>query len=152
MSKRLLTILLFVSLFLNAGIIGGMIVMGVFRHNHITHHYQPEGPAPRDRDRGGIRDIPELNDPQVIALRDSFLSIKKELLRELAKDPIDEAKINTIIEKSIGAQSNMERALAHKLLEHRKTLSAAEAKEHFDGRLDRMNRYEERRNNRRENQ
>ena len=40
MSKRVLTILLLISLFLNAGIIGGLIVMNVFRHNHIEHHYQ----------------------------------------------------------------------------------------------------------------
>ncbi|MCB5246911.1 MAG: periplasmic heavy metal sensor [Candidatus Cloacimonetes bacterium] len=147
MSKRLLTILLLVSLFLNAGIIGGLIVMGWYRQNHIVHHYQPEGPSSRDRDR---IEIPELRDPQVIALRDSFLVIKKELLQELAKDPVNEAKITAIIERSIGAQSEMERALADKLLEYRKSLGPAEAKEHFNGRLDRMERYEERRNNRRE--
>ncbi len=148
MSKRLLTILLLVSLFLNAGIIGGMIVMGFYRQNHIIHHYQP-GPEGAGRNRERL-DIPEMQDPRVIALRDSFLTIKKELLQELAKDPVNEARINTIIEKSIGAQSDMERALGHEILAYRKTLGAAEAKEHFNARLERMDRYKERRTNRRE--
>lgn len=148
MSKRLLTILLFVSLFLNAGIIGGVIVMGFYRQKHIEHHYQP-GPENANRDRQRP-EIPELKDPHVIALRDSFLVIKKDLLQELAKDPVNEARINTIIENSISAQSDMERALGHELLEYRKTLGAAEAKQHFEGRLEHMDRYSERRNNRRE--
>lgn len=148
MSKRALTILLFVSLFLNAGIVGGIIVMGVYRHNHIAHHYQ-QNPGPRDRD---LRDIPELDDPRVIALRDSFRVIKKELLQELAKDPINEAKINTIIDRSISAQSDVERVMGHNLVEYRKTLNAGEAKEHFTGRIERMNKYNDRKNNRRDNQ
>lgn len=147
MSKRLLTILLFVSLFLNAGIVGGLVVMGVYRYNHISHHYLNPSSENYRRD---LVDIPELTDPRILGLRDSFRNIKKELLQELAKDPVDEAKITEIIERSIGAQSDMERALGYKLLEHRKTLSASEAKEHFNGRLERMNRYDERKNNRRD--
>jgi hypothetical protein len=62
---------------------------------------------------------------------------------------VDEAKIKAIIEKSISAQSDMERALGYELLEYRQTLSADEAKKHFEGRLERMNRFSDRRNDRR---
>jgi hypothetical protein len=40
MSKRLLSIFLLVSLALNAGIVGGLVVMGLFRKQHDLHHYQ----------------------------------------------------------------------------------------------------------------
>ena len=139
MSKRLLTILLLVSLFLNAGIIGGLFVMGIFRSNHMVHHNFP--PAvnrdPDDRQRYA----PQLwDDPGICTLRDSFRVTKDQLRQELAKDPLDEARINAIIEQSVDAQGTLERALGHKLLELRKTMSAKEAEEHFTRRLDRNTR------------
>ncbi|HOZ00329.1 MAG TPA: hypothetical protein PLG20_00835 [Candidatus Syntrophosphaera sp.] len=145
MSKRLLTILLLVSLFLNAGIIGGLIVMGIFRHNHNLHHYvmqQPQNMQRREMPGFGPR-IPE--DPKIIALRDSFRSTKDELMSELAKDPVNEARINAIIDKSVANQSAMELALGHKMLELRKGMNADEAREYFGRHQDRMERYQNRR-------
>lgn len=143
MSKHLMTILLLVSLALNAGIIGGLFVMGIFRQNHIIHHSwnRPEYSALRDQDRR----IPlEYDDPDIRALRDTFNVTKKQLMLELAKDPVDEAKVKAIIEESVTAQSNMERALGNQLLELRKTMSAAEANEHFGERFDRIERINKR--------
>lgn len=139
MSKRLLTIFLLISLALNAGILGGMFVMGLFRHNHNEHHYQrwQDGPSSRNQGRW---DRYKLEDASTKALREAFRSTKRELMQELAKDPIDESKINAIIDKSITAQSKLERALGSKLLTERKAMSAQEAKQSFQERLDRMNR------------
>lgn len=143
MSKRLLTIFLLISLALNAGIMGGMFVMGLFRHNHNMHHYQrfPEGPAPRGQEPWMAR---RMENAQTQTLRVAFRATKTELMQELAKNPIDETRINAIIEKSITAQSKLERALATQLLESRKAMSAQEAKQNFQERLDRMNRRKDR--------
>ncbi len=149
MSKRLMTILLLFSLFLNLGIIGGFIVMRIYRQNHISHHYRPGPPNERGQERP---EVPELRDPEVIKLRNEFYAIKKELMQEMAKDPVNETEILSIIDRSIQAQSDLERAMGQKLLEYRKNLSAQEAEEHFNTRLERMKRFEERRNNRRNRQ
>ncbi|MBW6514151.1 MAG: periplasmic heavy metal sensor [Candidatus Syntrophosphaera sp.] len=143
MSKRLMTILLLVSLALNAGIIGGLLVMGIFRQNHLIHHSwnRPESNYPRERDRDYSR---VYEDPEIKALRDAFNSTKKELMQELAKDPVDEARIHAIIERSVSAQSDMEQALGMRLLELRKTISAEEAKAHFTERLERIERINKR--------
>ena len=149
MSKRWLTILLLISLFLNAGIIGGLIFMNAFRHNHIEHHYQrpPNGQTPRERGKF----IPPSNfDPQIAALRDSFLTTKKELMEELSKDPIDETKVRAIIEKSVEAQSKMERAMGYKMLEWRKTMTDEEAKEYFSPKVARLKTQEKKINQRRQ--
>jgi hypothetical protein len=151
MSKRLLTVLLFISLFLNAGIVGGLVVMGIYRHNHISHHYMQDQDRPAFAGRNRFLP-PEEDDPNIVALRDSFRNTKIELMQELAKDPINEARIDSIIDESIQAQSNMETALGHKLLEIRKSMTPEEAKRHFSGRLDFMQRSEERRQDRRTNQ
>ncbi|NLW18519.1 MAG: hypothetical protein GXY81_02390 [Candidatus Cloacimonetes bacterium] len=149
MSKRLMTILLLFSLFLNLGIIGGFIVMRTYRQNHISHHYRPGPPNERGQERP---ELPEFSDPEVIKLQNDFYAIKKELMQEMAKDPVNETKILSIIERSIQAQSGLEHAMGQKLLEYRKTLTAEEAQEHFSARLDRMKKFEERRNNRRNKQ
>lgn len=149
MSKRLMTILLLFSLFLNLGIMAGFVVMKIYRQNHISHHYRPGPPFERGQERP---ELPEFGDPEVIKLRNDFYAIKKELMQEMAKDPVNETEILSIIERSIQAQSELEHAMGQKLLEHRKNLSAQEAQEHFSARLERMKRFEERRNNRRNRQ
>ncbi len=145
MSKRLSTILLLVSLSLNAGIIGGLVVMGIFRQNHYIHNdwQRPAGPPSEEREGFNHRD---LEDSNVRDLRDKFQDSRAELMRELAKDPIDEAKINVIIDKSIAAQSTFEKALGAKLIELRKTMNAEEAKERFSKHMNRRNRTNNRRN------
>ncbi len=136
MSKRLLTILLLVSLFLNAGIIGGLFVMGIFRHNHMVHHNFPPEANRRAEDRQRL--APRLwEDPAISVLRDSFRVTKDQLMQELARETIDDARINAIIEQSVDAQGTMERALGHRLLQIRKTMNAKEAEEYFARRSER---------------
>ena len=76
--------------------------------------------------------------PEIRALHQHFNESKIELMRELAKDPIDETNITAIIDNSLAAQGSLERALAHRLLEIRKQMSAAEAQEYFSARADQM--------------
>lgn len=149
MSKHLLTILLLISVALNAGIIGGMLVMGIYRQNHETHHYRErvEERTPFDRDGFSAR---VYEDENIKTLRDTFRFTKDELMRELAKENVDEAAIKTIIEESVAAQGKMERALGVKLLELRKTMSPEEAEEYFIRRLERSRRISDRINNRRD--
>jgi hypothetical protein len=70
-------------------------------------------------------------------------------MEELSKDPIDEAKVKAIIEKSVEAQSKMERAMGYKMLEWRKTMSAQEAKELFSSKVARLDTQGEKNNQRR---
>lgn len=146
MSKRLLTILLLISLFINAGIVAGMLMTGIFRHNHLIHHgrLDPARPAPRgDRDR-----LPRFSDdPQIKALGDTFRLTKSELMQALAKDPVDEKAVTAIIDRSVAAQGKLEHSLGLRLLEQRKSMDAKEAREYFERRLERMQEFQNRRNN-----
>jgi hypothetical protein len=149
MSKHLLTILLLISVALNAGIIGGMLVMGVYRQNHDIHHYRDsmENRDPHERDYFYPR---VFEDENIKALRDTFRFTKDELMLELARENVDEAAIRAIIEESVNAQGSMERALGAKLLELRKTMSADEAEEYFTRRLERSRWISDRIKNRRD--
>ena len=144
MSKRLLTILLLISLFINAGIVGGMLMMGIFRHNHVIHHglKDPARPALReDRER-----LPRFSDdPRTKALSDSFRLTKNELMQALAKDPVDEQAVKAIIDRSVVAQGKLEHALGLRLLEQRKTMDAKAAQEYFGRRLERRQEFQNRR-------
>jgi len=55
---------------------------------------------------------------------------------ELAKDPVDMTKVNALIDSSLVAQNNLERRLAERMVAYRKTLTAEEAKEHFQRRAE----------------
>ncbi len=137
MSKHLLTVLLGISLALNAGILGGLFVMGVYRHYHDLHHYAsaPSSPRYEGRDRSETWEPPN---PTTRALMETFRNAKKDLMQELAKAPLNEAKVRGLIERSIAAQSALERDLGNNLLLKRKSLSAAEAETYFRQRLQRM--------------
>ncbi len=122
----LLFILLLLSLFLN-GILGTVLYRNILRMNHTMHHY-PFNPGGPGRGAFGLDREP---DPRIIALRDTFFTAKKELMAELAKDPLNEARIMQLIDNSVSAQGSMERALGLKLLEKRKTMTPEEAQKHF---------------------
>lgn len=144
MSKRLLTILLLISLFLNAGIIGGLIVMGIFRHNHFAHHeiVQPGGPQRSERRSFDPR---LREDPAIKTLADSFRTSKQRLMQELARDTVDQQRIRAIIDSSVESQVRLEQALGQKLLQERLNMTAEEAWERFGRRNDRLKEYNDRR-------
>lgn len=72
-----------------------------------------------------------------------FLEIKKdldvkrrELMTELAKDPIDEPLINNLLSETYLAQNAFEKKMSEKLIELRKSMTAEEAQEYFSKRAE----------------
>lgn len=157
MTKRTIAILLFISLAFNLAVLGSILWI---RLNHKA--------CPAEIPQSGHHRIvlpPHLqNDhvmwsPEIRELHSEFNKSKIELMRELAKDPIDATNITAIIDNSLAAQGSLERALAHRLLEIRKQMSAAEAQEYFSSRAEQMkkrsqafkHKYNRRRNNEKNN-
>ena len=85
-----------------------------------------------------LQDAHAMWNPEIRELHSSFNESKIELMRELAKNPINEENINAIIDSSMEVQGSLERALAHRLLEIRKQMSAAEAEDYFSSRAENM--------------
>lgn len=135
MSKRSITILLFISLAFNLAVVGSMLWV---RYTRIC-------PAPASQRMHQKRDLPPhlqdarlMGSPEISELHKQFGDGKLKLMRELAKDPIDEEYITTIIDSSLNTQSSLERALGNRLLDIRKQMSAAEAEDYFSSRADQM--------------
>lgn len=131
MSKRWLVILLFVSFSFNLAVLGSFFYFRLIMPPHCPPppmEHRGMGPG-----QGFMRD-----DPEIETLHNRFNDTKLNLMQELAKDPINEAKISTIIDSSLIAQNQLERTLGAKMLAYRKTMSAEEAREHFQRRMDRV--------------
>ncbi len=131
MSRRLLIALLLVSLGFNLAVVGSMVWFRFIRPC-------PPFPHPGRPPMGQAPPLPIWKHmkpgSQIPAFRAKFDSTKIMLMEELAKDPIDETKIQAIIDSSLTAQNNLEKHLGMSILELRKQMSAAEAKEHFTAR------------------
>lgn len=153
MSKRLLTILLFISLAFNLAVLGSVFWL----HTRI-----PKPPHPRhenfQRPRlpEHLQDLPW--DPQLKELRKDYDRDRIQLLRELAKAEYQEATALALIDSSLAAQNKLEIMLANRLLTLRTQMSAEEAEEYFrtradhiEKRSDRFRKMHERRNTNEEN-
>lgn len=139
MNKRILVFLLLVSFAFNLAILGSFIYFRVF----FGGMHCPPPPPPEFRE--GRPDFPHHEmwerlpiDEEMHQLRKDFGNKKNELMLELAKDPIDEAKINAILAESLTHQSSLERKLGDRLIQLRKTMTADEAKEFFGKRAEFM--------------
>lgn len=138
MNKRLLLILLLVSAAFNLAVIGSFIYLRFCFPGRAclpppppphAMHGRPGFPGNEMWDR-----LPM--DDDLMVLRRAFKGNKIELMQELAKDPIDEEKINTLLENSLINQTALERRLGIRLLELRKTMTAEEALEFFGKRAE----------------
>ena len=119
MSKRLLVILLLISVLVNIGFLIGMLDTSVRRYYHDMHFSKPpEAPAT------GVSSFKAFEDDNIRALKAQVRTTRTELMQELAKDPLNEARVNQLIQSSISTQNAMEQAMGTKLIEYRKTLSA----------------------------
>jgi hypothetical protein len=129
MSKHWIKILLLVSLAFNLAVLGGFIFMHL---HHPPHGWPGDRPPEPPREFGPFHERWKgMESDSIRTLRDNFMDAKKDLMQELAKDPINEQAVNEIITRSITAQSTLERELAAKLVAMRKQMSADEAKEFF---------------------
>ncbi|PKN80853.1 MAG: hypothetical protein CVU48_00600 [Candidatus Cloacimonetes bacterium HGW-Cloacimonetes-1] len=132
MSKRWLYILLIISLAFNLAVLGSFVFIRFFMPS-------PAGP-PHLRGMGGRGPGSERmqmwqqhcgNDDEMIRIKSDFAESKQALMQELAKDPINEPKIKTILDSSLVIHSSLERRLGQRLLTLRKTMSAEEARDFF---------------------
>ncbi len=131
-SKRWLIIILLISVSFNLAVIGSFIYLHWF-------HPHPQPPVKEAEMRGPHPPFghpPFERDEEIGKLRNQFENIKHSLMLELAKDPVDMTIVNVLIDSSLVAQNNLERRLAERMVAYRKTLTAEEAKEHFQRRAE----------------
>lgn len=134
MSKRWLTALLLISISFNLALVGSALYLRLTMPcpvpppNADHDHMQP-----MNREHGFMSHDQEINQ-----LREKFDNTKINLMQELAKDPVDEAKVNTIIDSSLYCQNDLEHKMGQRILAYRKTMNAAEAKEHFTRRAENL--------------
>lgn len=141
MSKKLSNILLLVSLAFNLAVVAAFIYMTVRGpHHHHRTRPRPDTESYRHRDR----DSTWADSDSIRALRTTFRETKHEFMTELAKEPINEPALNTILERSLSEQSLLERELGKRLIERRKEMSPEEAEEFFNRRAERLRRFSER--------
>ena len=141
MNKRWLLILLLISAAFNLAVLGSFVYLRGF---HPRHHHSPRHEW-RDNDRWPGRfhkgPAPEFAfGDSIRALRQGFEDTKRELMLELAKDPLDMPQIEAIITRSLNAQVALERDMADRLIRFRNTLTPEEAREHFSRRAEDMQR------------
>ncbi len=141
MNKRWLIILLLVSAAFNLAVVGSFIYLrstrppfppGRFKEWRDEGHRRGKGP-------GGPGPMFMFND-STRALHDQFQNTKRELMLELAKDPLDMPKIEANITRSLNAQAALERDMADRLIRFRNTMTPEEAREHFNRRAEEMRR------------
>jgi len=129
MSKRWLIGILLISFSFNLAILFSFIYFRVV---------MPPPPAPRDQRMPPPppEEMRRPRDKELQALHAKFNQTKITLMEELAKDPINETRINAIIDSTVSVQNQLERRLGLRVLEYRKTLTAQEAKEQFQKRAE----------------
>jgi len=135
MTKRLLWILLIVSLSFNLAVIISICHLGY----RACPPPKPESPRPeRVMLPPHLREAPW--DPQLRHMRSNFDSTKVELMRELAKDPIDEETVDGILQRSLELQASLESRLGDRLVDLRRQMTAEEADRYFSDSADNMQR------------
>lgn len=142
MSKRWLIILLLISASFNLAVMGSFIYLRSTRPPFPPgppKEWGHRGPGP-GKGRGGPGPMFEFGDSTQV-LFERFDKVKLEMMRELAKDPLDMTRLDTIVNRSLGAQADLERDLVDRLIRFRKSLTPEEAKEHFTRRAEEMERH-----------
>jgi hypothetical protein len=145
MTKRSLLILLGISFAFNLAVLGSLFWLRVTRPPfapprdfHVMRPPLPEHIVRPDRN------------PDIQRVREQFEQSKLDLMRELSKEQVDEARVIAIIESSLEAQNQLERHLGEHLMHIRKQMSAEEAEAYFGKRIEYLqNRKDQTRHNRR---
>lgn len=142
MNKRWLILLLLISASFNLAVLGSFIYFRSIRPCPLDMPGPRPGPHPEFPRHNGAWKF--FDDDSIKALREEFGAQKKQLMDEIAKDPIDEEHINSIIESSLSAQIKLEREMGRRLIKMRNEMSADEARDFFTKRREEMH---QRRNN-----
>ncbi len=140
MNKRWLTILLLVSLAFNLAILGSFVFIRIY----MGRMGCPPPPSPDGR-KGGFLPPPMLdklrNDEGFQAIKHSLDEKRRELMTELAKDPIDEPRIQGILSETLSAQTAFEQKMGEELLNLRKEMTPEEARDFFARRAEHIGQY-----------
>ncbi len=137
MSKRLIIILLCVSLAFN------LAVLGMFLYASATHKHPFHRPADRERrpdSEERYSEFTEANRQEIRNLRSDFMQKRRAFITILSKDTYDESEAHAAMEASLAAQSKLEGKLGEAMLELRSKMPADEARKLFRARLERLNR------------
>jgi len=133
MSKRMIVILLFISIAFNMAVLGSILWL------HFGRNHPPQPPVQRFSRIPLPPNMEHMNwDPDLCELRTRYDETKIELMHKLAQDPIDENAIIAILDSSLTVQNSLERELGYRLLELRKQMSAREAEAYFNARALKM--------------
>lgn len=136
MSKKLLFILLLVSLAFNLAVLGSFVYLRFVLKPDFPppppHHVRQGKPGPHE-----LKIWQRLEpDENIKSMRREFMASKRELMQELAKENLDESRVREILDASLKNQTELETRLGDRLIQLRKTMSAEEAKEFFGKRMD----------------
>lgn len=129
MSKRALTILLFISLAFNMAVLGTILWMRLHLPNPPHRHFEGNEQAMLPEH---LRELQR--DPHLRVLRNKYDQHRIQLMRELAQADFQESRATTIIDSSLVAQCSLEQALGYRLVDLRKQMSTAEAEQFFNER------------------
>ncbi|MCD8480739.1 MAG: hypothetical protein LRZ88_11345 [Candidatus Cloacimonetes bacterium] len=145
MTKRSLLILLGISFAFNLAVLGSLFWLRITRpplappkEFHMKRPPLPEHIVRRDRN------------PEIRRIRELFEQSKLDLMHELRKAEVDEARVLAIINSSLEAQKPIRTSFGRTSASHPQTNDAEEADEYFGKRIEFMqNRKEHTRHNRR---
>jgi hypothetical protein len=143
MSKRLIEILLLVSLAFN------LAVVCMFSYVHFFHKmpFRPDMGRRHEWNRDGRQDremnkkmqgMMEANRESMKPYREEFRLKREQFMKLLAAEQVNEAQAIKAMQASLAAQDTLESKLGMSLLELRKKMTPAEAKEYFEMRIERM--------------
>lgn len=145
MSKRLLTILLLISLAFNLAVVGRYAYFEVWERPHFNPSHHPRGRMENNRNRfdkgrnNWMADCMKQGMEHCQPYRDTFQVDRTQFIETLKVANFNEANAKAALEKSLKAHANMEQALGMNLIEMRKKMTAAQAREFFDRRFEHKN-------------
>lgn len=146
MSKRLIMILLFVSLAFNLAVLGMFLYRAVYfraplcsQDNRFSGEMMEHRYSKSDRDK----ERPEFtlaNRDEIKKLRSEFMQKRRAFVNILSKQTLNEQEALTAMQASLAAQNALEQKVGTSMLELRKKLTPEQAKDYFQRVLERKHR------------
>ncbi len=142
MSKRLLYIILLISLAFNIAVFGMFTYVKIyhkapFRHPDFRHHMDNDNPEHRDDDKRFFNLNME-NREEIRKLRAEFKENRRDFMKTLWKEDFVEQDALAAMETSINTQQKLDRTLGESLIKLRKNMSKEEALKFINEHRERM--------------